>query len=321
MARYIKDFYVNGDFQSIYSTIHQYLQNEGYEYIQYDGENVFKKGKGVFANPSFFKFSYVGDTVRMETWMKYALFPGVYVGELGLDGFVGSAMKGPWKNRISQIEAILINLGNQNTFQQQQYRDDSETQLLNENDGFEETCILSENKAEASSTIYCTNCGTQMPAGTVFCAACGQKRQDTNVQNVAQQHAHTFNTSAGTPQVPAGYPISRKEFINQYAQLSIKRDIKSIAILCYVCAGLTFIVSCIMSPIGIIDALALAGLALGMHLGKSRGCAIAIFVLSIIETILSLTAGSFPFWVLLAGIAALVTFNKIEKQYKQFLNR
>lgn len=333
MARYIKDFYVNSDFQSIYSIIHQYLQNEGYEYIQYDGENVFKKGNGVFANPSFFKFSYVGNTVRMETWMKYALFPGVYVGELGLDGFVGSAMKGPWKNRISKIEAILINLGNQITFQQQQYQDDNETQLLNENDSFEETCVMSDNKAEISSTIYCTGCGSQMPAGTAFCSVCGQKRQDTNIQNTLQRNstqnsmpnqqvfsqANTFNGPNGIQASPTECSVSRKEFINKYAQPSIKRDIKSIAILCYVCAGLTFIVSCLLNPIGIIDALILTGFALGMHLAQSKVCAILILILSIIEVLLSLVSGSFPFWWLIAGISAVVTFNKIEKQYKSFI--
>lgn len=327
MARYTKDFQTNVDAQTVHSAVYQYLQNEGYEYINYDGENVFKKGSGVISNPTFFKFSYSGNMVRMETWMKYALFPGVYIGELGVTGVVGSAVKGTWKNRISYIENILVNLSVQNQYYSQNPvqdtidYDDNETQLLNDNNSFEETCVINENKAENSSSMFCTSCGARMPAGTVFCSACGQKRQDTNAQNVAQQQAHTFYASAETQQPPTGYPVSRKEFINKYAQPSVRKDIKSIAIVCYVCAGLTFIVSCIVSPIGIIDSLILAGLALGMHLSKSRGFAIALFVFSIIETLLSLVVGSFPFWWLFAGVAALVTFNKIEKQYKLFLNR
>lgn len=120
---------------------------------------------------------------------------------------------------------------------------------------------------------------------------------------------------------PAGQYVGRKEFIEKYAQPSLRKNIKSIAILCYVCAGLTFVMSIAVNPIGIIDALVLLGFALGMHIAKSKVCAILILVLSIIEVLLSLIVGAFPFWWLIAGISAVITFNKIEKQYKEFLNR
>lgn len=91
------------------------------------------------------------------------------------------------------------------------------------------------------------------------------------------------------------------------------------AILCYVCAGITAISSLVFNPYGLIDAAILLGIALGMHLGKSRVCAILLLVFSIIECVVCLVLTySFPFWWLVAGISALVTFNKIEKQYKQF---
>lgn len=76
-----------------------------------------------------------------------------------------------------------------------------------------------------------------------------------------------------------------------------------------------------MNPVGIIDALVLAGLALGMHLAKSKVCAILILILSVVEVVASIMYGAFPFWWLIAGISAVVTFSKIDKQYKQFLNR
>ena len=155
MARYIKDFKVNVDPQTVHAAINQYLVSEGYEYINYDGENVYKKGQGVWANPTFFKFSYCNNMVRMETWMKYAFFPGVYVGELGVTGFVGSAVKGPWKKRIHNAESIMSNFAMQSANYspasvQNNYvsTDDNETQLLNDKDVFEKTCIMNENKAE-----------------------------------------------------------------------------------------------------------------------------------------------------------------------------
>ncbi len=313
MARHIRDFQTGADAQTVHNAISNYLMGEGYEYIQYDGENVFKKGQGVWSNPSFFKFSYSGNMVRMETWMKYAFFPGVYVGELGLTGFVGCAMKGPWKKRITNIEAILANFARQAPIQQQNYApvaqsnyDDNATQLLNDDDS-EGTCILDANKPEpvpkqvnSSETEYCISCGTQLPARTMFCSVCGQKRQQV---------------------LSPGQPVSRKDFINKYAQPSFKKDIRNIAIFCYVCAGITFLVSFLYNTLGIIDALLLVGLALGMQLTKNSGFAIGILVLSILECISGLASGSIPFWWLIAGISAVVTFGKLDKQYKQFLNR
>lgn len=335
MARYIKDFQTNVEPQVIHSAVNQYLQSEGYEYINYNGENVFKKGSGIWANPTFFKFTYFGNMVRMETWMKYAFFPGVYVGELGVDGFVGCAVKGSWKNRIRNLEGVLSNFPVQTTYYAstptQNNNDDNASQLRN--DSFEETCILNENNVEpivAKPSVFCNGCGNQMPDGTLFCSDCGQKHPASNngtvnTLNVTQSQQvfqqSSFDETNGTPLPPAGYPVSRKDFINKYAQPSLRKNITSIAILCYICAGLTFIVSCLFNPLGIIDALILAGLALGMQLAKSRSFAILILIFSIIEVLLSLVSGSFPFWWLIAGISAVVTFSKIEKQYKQFTNR
>lgn len=333
MARYIKNFQTNVDFQAVHSAVNQYLQSEGYEYINYDGENVFKKGNGVWASPTFFKFSYSDKMVKMETWMKYAFFPGVYIGELGVDGFVGCAVKGAWKKRIGNLESILSNFAMQTTYYSpiptQNNIDDNATKLLNDTDNYEETCILDENKVEpvvAKSPVFCNGCGNQMLDGALFCSVCGQKCPNinigtVNVSNVAQDQQASFNATNEDSLPPACYHVSRKEFINKYAQPSLRKNITSIAILCYICAGLTFVVSCLLNPLGIIDALILAGLALGMQLTKSRIFAILILVFSIIEVLLSLASGSFPLWWLVAGISAMVTFSKIEKQYKQFTNR
>lgn len=301
MARYVKDFLTNADPQTVHFAVNQYLQSEGYEYINYDGENVFKKGNGVWSNPTFFKFSYTGNSVKMESWMKYAFFPGVYVGELGVDGFVGCAVKGPWKKRIGALEGILSRFTTQSV------------------------CY----SATPTQNNFCNGCGNYLPENAQFCTVCGRKRLDTNIENTISQS--TSSCQQTVPQTnyyahaeasvpPVGFPISKKEFINKYAQPSLRKNITSIAILCYVCSGLTFIVSCIFNPWGIIDALILLGLALGMHLAKSKVCAILILILSIIEVLMSIVSGSFPFWWLVAGISAVTTFSKIEKQYKTFIS-
>lgn len=341
MARYIKDFQINVDPQNVYSAVNQYLQSEGYDYINYDGENVYKKGTGAFTNPTFFKFSFAGNMVRMETWMKYAFFPGVFVGELGMEGFVGSAVKGPWKKRVKNLEATLGSFAMQAPF----YPDSAaqgfsnnvnsnEAQILKTTVGYEETGVLNAGQpacAAPSAPVFCNKCGNQLTENVQFCSVCGQQRPEvaggfvgSNNMGAFQQpfpQANSF-VSNGKPLPPPGTPVSRKEFIDNYAQPSLRKNITSIAILCYVCAGLTFIVSCMLNPYGIIDAVALAGLALGMHLTKSRVCAILILVLSIVELVISVAvAGTVPFWWLIGGVSAVVTFNNIEKQYKAFMQR
>lgn len=143
--RYVKTFQINAEPQAVHTAINQYLQSEGFEYINYKGEIVFKKGFGIVSGPTFFKFLYSANTVRMETWMKFALFPGVYVGELGVKGFIGCAAKGPWKNRIKYLENLF----------------ESMTQ-------------------KTVSAVFCINCGTQLSDGAAFCSVCGKKRYVAN---------------------------------------------------------------------------------------------------------------------------------------------
>lgn len=111
MARYVNDFQMSAPPEPLFNAIHSYLISEGYTYLQYDNENVFKKGKGLMCGPTFIKVSFAVNAVRVEAWMKYALFPGVYVGEIGLKGFVGAAAKGPLKNRVAQIESMICQYG------------------------------------------------------------------------------------------------------------------------------------------------------------------------------------------------------------------
>lgn len=204
--------------------------------------------------------------------------------------------------------------------------------------------MMNENKVESAAVnkpVFCNTCGNQLPEEASFCPVCGQWRaqvapfattQAEQANHDSTPRTNAFDYSPENPFPSSGHPVvrdrqlpqmgecSRKDFIEKYADPSLKKNIASIAILCYVCAGATFVASCLANPWGIIDAVVLAAFALGMHLAKSRACAILILVLSIIESVLSLAAaGSFPFWWLVAGISAVVVFAKIERQYKEFI--
>lgn len=206
--------------------------------------------------------------------------------------------------------------------------DDGGTQLLNENDNFDIGC--NQTQTSASGVFFCEKCGAELSGDIAFCTMCGEKvnSADTNVgsgiSNSNGGQAQVFQPTPlnGIPDTqlpPAGTKVSRKEFIEKYAQPSLKKDIRNIAILCYVCSGLTFVASCFFNTWGFIDAFILLAFALCMHIGKSKVFAILLLVFSIVEVLVSLISGSFPFWWLVAGVSAVITFSKIDKHYKSFI--
>lgn len=349
MARYIKNYVLNGNLQQIQNEITAYLQNDGYKYIEYDGENVFKKGMGVFSAPTFFKFIYNGNCVRMETWMKYTIVPGVFVGELSVDGFVGVLVKGRWKTRIAYIESIFNRNGRENVqtgfvgynsfgqesgnrgvnYNQNKHNNEKdtellvldETELLNNSSGF----YIQSNSNNANNR-YCPNCGSLMNMQSNKCQNCGyvfdacvQSQQSTpsdmgytdkNTSNSIQSGAHFDNFEKN---------ISKKEFIKKYASASVKRDVKAAAVIGYVCAAVTFVFSCFFNPYGIIDALILAAVSLGMHLSYNKVFAVLLLILSLIEFVVAIIEGMTPpVWWLVAGILAVCSFRKLDKEYKTF---
>lgn len=144
MSRYVKDFAPIAQPDPLFKAVHTYLSSEGYEYREYKGENVFKKGKGLMMGPTFIKLSFSPSATRVEAWMKYALLPGVYVGEIGLKGMTGGAVKGLLKQRVARIEAMIAQ------------------------------CISSE-AASPNGGGFCPDCGKPLQTGSAFCSACGKQ--------------------------------------------------------------------------------------------------------------------------------------------------
>ncbi len=349
MARYIKNFVLNGNLQQIQNEITAYLQNDGYKYIEYDGENVFKKGMGIFSAPTFFKFIYNGNCVRMETWMKYTIVPGVFVGELSVDGFVGAAVKGRWKTRIAYIESIFNRNGRENVqtgfvgynsfgqesvnrgvnYNQNKHNNENdtellisdETELLNNSRGF-----YMQSNSKNVNNGYCPNCGTLMSMQRNKCQNCGyifdacvrpQQSTPSNIGCTDKNISNPMQNEANFDSVDKN--ISKKEFIKNYASASVKRDVKAAAVIGYVCAAVTFVFSCFFNPYGIIDALILAAVSLGMHLSYNKVFAVLLLILSLIEFAVAMIEGMTPpVWWLVAGILAVYSFRKFDKEYKTF---
>ena len=179
-----------------------------------------------------------------------------------------------------------------------------------------------------SVEAWVTNLGSEMDLeGFVGCA--GKKPLKKLVAQVeailaepqsgfvpGEAPAYEMPQPAPQPALPAD--ITKKEYFKNYAGPEFQRQLKGAAILTYVCAGINAVVG-FLYPTAFVDALILLGLALGMHLGKSKGCAIALLVYSIISMVLGivLNGAITGWWILLAGIYSVIIFNKAEKRYKE----
>lgn len=103
MARYTIDIPTPYTPEEINNIINQFSQQEGFQFTNYKGEDVLKKGMGIMSAPQFIKVAIFPGTVHIEAWIKNAILPGVYIGEMGLDGFYGWAIKATLKGRVDRL--------------------------------------------------------------------------------------------------------------------------------------------------------------------------------------------------------------------------
>ena len=103
MSRYIMPFITPYNPQQVQEYINSYMQNEGFTYVTKNGESYWKKGMGIMTAPQFVKITPDNGRYILEAWIKLALLPGVYVGEMGVKGFVGAVPKSMLKSRVDNI--------------------------------------------------------------------------------------------------------------------------------------------------------------------------------------------------------------------------
>lgn len=109
--------------------------------------------------------------------------------------------------------------------------------------------------------------------------------------------------------------VSKKEFLQNHE--SFKKTIKTMAIVSYVLIGINAL-TIFLNFFVIIDIAILLGCTLGVHLKKSKGCAIGILVYGIFNVIIGLLSNAGPIgwmWIVFA-ITYLTQFSKVEKEYK-----
>ncbi len=199
----------------------------------------------------------------------------------------------------------------------------------------------------ADDANFCTNCGSNQFAVEYGTAVPTQQTQQTynmqpnqqpqnNVQSqqfnqqVAQQYQQPYPNMGqqgfGNNQMPLSQDLTFKDFVEKFASEKHRKNIKTTIIFFYVCAALTAVLAIAVAamngifPAGIIDAVILAGLTLGLQKTKKKAFIIAILVLSIIEFIFGIVSSGTPsgFLWLVNSIFLLKTYKELNKEYQQF---
>ena len=163
--------------------------------------------------------------------------------------------------------------------------------------------------------MICKSCGRANELGARFCKSCGaplesdESMQQNNTyqsENVCQQNNQYVmpeSMYSGTTR------MTKKEF-NECANIkSITKNITAAAIIAYVIGAITFIVNVVM-----------AGLGLGIHLAKSRACAVIITAYSIINFIYVILLSGMPggWLIIVCGVYSIIYTFKYQNAWNKY---
>lgn len=197
---------------------------------------------------------------------------------------------------------------------------------------FDQGAGYGQNAGYQQGAGYGQNAGYQQGAG--YGQDAGYQQGAGYDQNANYQQGTGYNYGAGAgygynqgaeynPGVPSG-PMTKKEFYKLPGVKSCRTNIRTCAILAYVCSGVTILASLLLSDYlasSILDGLLLLGLGLGLQLARSRVCAIIIAGYGILNMIIGLLAnGTIQGWLIpVIGIYAIIYTFKYQKMWDRYI--
>ena len=111
MSRYSNNIpFTNIDNAFVAAEIAKFMTNEGFKSINYKGQQVWKKGAGIITAPQYLSITFTPNSILVEAFIKYALLPGVYIGEMGINGFFGAMPKQLLAGRVRSVENYLYSI-------------------------------------------------------------------------------------------------------------------------------------------------------------------------------------------------------------------
>lgn len=107
MGRYITELATTRPVEEMIRELERFLTSEGFKEKTYEERQVWKKGMGLMLGPQFVLLEPAEGAVHLEAWIKFALLPGVYLGEMGISGAFALIPKKKLKGRVDKLEAMV----------------------------------------------------------------------------------------------------------------------------------------------------------------------------------------------------------------------
>lgn len=169
---------------------------------------------------------------------------------------------------------------------------------------------------------FCSECGEALIPGAKFCPGCGRQLggQTATAYVPPQAPVYTPPVVNQPPfQPPVMQNISKKQYRKICTDEKYLKGLKSNSIALYILTALNVLIAIGSNPWNLIDAGIYLVLTLGMHLGKSKGCAICILLYAIFCVgVTTATTGNVGGWLwLVIGISAVRNFSIADKEYKE----
>lgn len=151
--------------------------------------------------------------------------------------------------------------------------------------------------------MKCSKCGTELESNALLCPFCGQVVSDED--RVKEQYGDKL--------------LTKKEFLELPAMKPIKSSIVTCGIVLYI-LGVINIGLQIYAGIFPLDGILLILLGLGIHLGRSRVCAILCTIYGAYNVIyLIMTTGRVAgWWILLVAIYAVIYTFKYHSAWSKY---
>lgn len=179
--------------------------------------------------------------------------------------------------------------------------------------------------------MICKSCGRANEQGARFCKSCGAPLEGgTDVQqnnkagyqqnNMGYQQYQTYDMSGN---MNYGTTRMTKEEFNQCANIKpITKNITVAAIMTYVVGVISLITNVILGGniFGLLDVIIVIGLGVGIHMAKSRACAVVLLVYSVFNMIYMLLLAGMPggWLILVCGIYATIYTFKYQSAWQRY---
>ncbi len=176
--------------------------------------------------------------------------------------------------------------------------------------------------------MICQSCGRANEQGARFCKSCGaplESNVDAQQNNAAgyQQNNMGFQQYDMSGNMNVGTTRMTKEEFNQCANIKpITKNITIAAIITYVVGVISLITNVILGGniFGLVDVIIVIGLGAGIHIAKSRACAVVLLVYSVVNMIYMLLLAGMPggWLILVCGIYAAIYTFKYQNAWQRY---